>query len=151
MNCPKCQNDMIKTRAKNNGEEFDYCRTCKKELAEIEEEFAVAFAMEVGGFIIASTPEQSIRDAAVFGEGILKITGVEAIGLRWWDIDNIEEFKKAIKDQAANSIRSLQSQGEQKIKIPVTTTSKIADYPQNPNCKCSFCQEVRNARSKQRT
>lgn len=35
MNCPKCSTEMVKARASNFGPEYDYCRTCKKELAEI--------------------------------------------------------------------------------------------------------------------
>ncbi len=32
MNCPKCSNDMVETRATNFGEDYWYCRTCKDEL-----------------------------------------------------------------------------------------------------------------------
>lgn len=35
MNCPVCTNPMIRTRATSYGEEYDYCRTCKKELSEL--------------------------------------------------------------------------------------------------------------------
>lgn len=35
MNCPVCANSMVKARATSFGEEYDYCRTCKKELAEM--------------------------------------------------------------------------------------------------------------------
>lgn len=35
MNCPKCSTKMVKARATNFGEEYDYCRFCKKELKEI--------------------------------------------------------------------------------------------------------------------
>jgi hypothetical protein len=35
MKCPQCSNDMIRTKATAFGEEYDYCRTCKKELKEL--------------------------------------------------------------------------------------------------------------------
>lgn len=35
MNCPQCAMEMIKAKATNFGEEYDYCRTCKKELSEM--------------------------------------------------------------------------------------------------------------------
>lgn len=35
MICPKCANDMIETRATEFGEDYWYCRTCKKEAAEL--------------------------------------------------------------------------------------------------------------------
>lgn len=35
MICPQCSNSMIKTKATDNGPEYDYCRTCKKELLEM--------------------------------------------------------------------------------------------------------------------
>lgn len=38
MNCPKCNNTMILTRATSFGEEYQYCRSCKKELAEMQVE-----------------------------------------------------------------------------------------------------------------
>ena len=36
MNCPICSNKMIKTKATAFGDEYDYCRTCKKELKEMQ-------------------------------------------------------------------------------------------------------------------
>lgn len=36
MNCPTCKNEMVKAKATNFGDEYDYCRTCKKELKEME-------------------------------------------------------------------------------------------------------------------
>ncbi len=35
MNCPDCATQMILTRASNFGDDYWYCRNCKKELAEI--------------------------------------------------------------------------------------------------------------------
>ena len=35
MTCPTCSNDMVKAKATDFGEEYDYCRTCKKELKEM--------------------------------------------------------------------------------------------------------------------
>lgn len=35
MQCPSCSNDMILTKATDFGEEYRYCRFCKKELAEL--------------------------------------------------------------------------------------------------------------------
>ncbi len=35
MKCPQCSNDMIKTKATAFGEEYDYCKQCKKELKEL--------------------------------------------------------------------------------------------------------------------
>lgn len=35
MNCPHCSDMMVEARASQFGEEYFYCRTCKKELAEI--------------------------------------------------------------------------------------------------------------------
>jgi len=35
MECPKCSGEMVKARATSFGEEYDYCRACKMELAEI--------------------------------------------------------------------------------------------------------------------
>lgn len=35
MNCPQCSNEMIKAKATDFGKEYFYCRTCKKELAEM--------------------------------------------------------------------------------------------------------------------
>ncbi len=37
MTCPQCKNLMVKAKATNFGEEYDYCRTCKKELKEMAE------------------------------------------------------------------------------------------------------------------
>lgn len=37
MNCPQCQTEMVKARATNFGEEYDYCRSCKKELKELQQ------------------------------------------------------------------------------------------------------------------
>lgn len=36
MKCLQCPNDMIQTRATNLGDDYWYCRTCKKELAEMQ-------------------------------------------------------------------------------------------------------------------
>lgn len=36
MNCPKCLDDMILTRATDHGDEYFYCRSCKKELSEMD-------------------------------------------------------------------------------------------------------------------
>lgn len=36
MNCPQCQNPMIKAQATDHSAPYDYCRTCKKELAEMQ-------------------------------------------------------------------------------------------------------------------
>src|SRR5271165_5521923 len=36
MNCPQCSNPMILTRATNFGDEYEYCRQCKKELKEMK-------------------------------------------------------------------------------------------------------------------
>lgn len=36
MNCPKCANVMVLAKATNFGNTYQYCRTCKKELCEIE-------------------------------------------------------------------------------------------------------------------
>lgn len=36
MNCPDCKTSMIKTRATTHGDDYWYCRTCKKELSEIK-------------------------------------------------------------------------------------------------------------------
>lgn len=38
MTCPKCSNDMVTARATNFGDDYSYCRSCKKELAEITRE-----------------------------------------------------------------------------------------------------------------
>lgn len=35
MNCPECNSPMIRAKATSFGEEYDYCRSCKKELSEI--------------------------------------------------------------------------------------------------------------------
>lgn len=35
MNCPQCSNTMVEAKATNFGDTYQYCRTCKKELAEI--------------------------------------------------------------------------------------------------------------------
>lgn len=36
MRCPLCSNEMVKAQATNFGPTYDYCRTCKKELSEME-------------------------------------------------------------------------------------------------------------------
>lgn len=36
MNCPQCENEMIRTQATNFGDKYWYCRACKKELAELQ-------------------------------------------------------------------------------------------------------------------
>lgn len=36
MNCPQCSTEMIKAQATNFGPTYDYCRTCRKELAEMQ-------------------------------------------------------------------------------------------------------------------
>lgn len=36
MNCPQCSNEMILAKATDFGAEYHYCRTCKKELSEME-------------------------------------------------------------------------------------------------------------------
>ncbi len=36
MNCPQCSNEMVKARATARGDEYDYCRTCRKELSEMQ-------------------------------------------------------------------------------------------------------------------
>jgi hypothetical protein len=36
MDCPVCKTQMIKAQATQFGEEYDYCRVCKKELKELE-------------------------------------------------------------------------------------------------------------------
>lgn len=33
MKCPACSNEMVKARATNFGEEYDFCRACRKELS----------------------------------------------------------------------------------------------------------------------
>lgn len=35
LKCPQCSTEMIKARATNFGEEYDYCKVCKKELKEM--------------------------------------------------------------------------------------------------------------------
>lgn len=35
MNCPQCKNEMVKARATNFGQDYDYCRVCKKEHSEM--------------------------------------------------------------------------------------------------------------------
>lgn len=35
MMCPTCETDMVKAKATAFGEEYDYCRSCKKELKEM--------------------------------------------------------------------------------------------------------------------
>lgn len=35
MNCPQCATEMVKAKATNFGEEYDYCRGCKMELSEL--------------------------------------------------------------------------------------------------------------------
>lgn len=35
MNCPKCSDSMVKARATTYGDEYFYCRNCKKELSEM--------------------------------------------------------------------------------------------------------------------
>lgn len=35
MSCPTCTAEMVKARATAFGEEYDYCRSCKKELKEM--------------------------------------------------------------------------------------------------------------------
>lgn len=35
MNCPQCSTEMVKAKATSFGEEYDYCRTCKKEHKEL--------------------------------------------------------------------------------------------------------------------
>lgn len=35
MNCPQCKNDMVLTQATNFGDQYHYCRSCKKELSEM--------------------------------------------------------------------------------------------------------------------
>lgn len=37
MNCPACKNEMVMVRATDHGDEYPYCRTCKKELSEIQQ------------------------------------------------------------------------------------------------------------------
>lgn len=47
MNCPACNGLMIKARATNFGSEYDYCRTCKKELSELgSQTMAVEYSSE---------------------------------------------------------------------------------------------------------
>jgi hypothetical protein len=33
--CPACDSEMVKARATNHGPDYDYCRTCKKEMSEL--------------------------------------------------------------------------------------------------------------------
>lgn len=45
MNCPKCSTTMIKAKATDFGEEYFYCRSCKKELSEINKEDEVSYPL----------------------------------------------------------------------------------------------------------
>ena len=36
MNCPQCNSEMIRAQATDFGEAYDFCRTCKKELKELQ-------------------------------------------------------------------------------------------------------------------
>lgn len=53
MNCPQCKNDMVLTQATNFGDQYHYCRSCKKELSEMRSElpneisFAPVIAKEI--------------------------------------------------------------------------------------------------------
>lgn len=35
MTCPQCNSEMVKAKATDFGQEYDYCRGCKKELSEM--------------------------------------------------------------------------------------------------------------------
>jgi hypothetical protein len=37
MNCPQCSTQMVRAKATNFGPEYDYCRPCGKELAEMQQ------------------------------------------------------------------------------------------------------------------
>ncbi len=48
MNCPNCKNQMVKAKATDFGEEYDYCRVCKKELKEMQSYAGIDFGSAVG-------------------------------------------------------------------------------------------------------
>ena len=41
--CPQCQGPMVKAKATVSGDEYDYCRTCKKEMKEMSK-YSMTFA-----------------------------------------------------------------------------------------------------------
>lgn len=48
MKCPVCSGEMVKARATSFGEEYDYCRACKKELKEMHRPVPVHTATKDG-------------------------------------------------------------------------------------------------------
>lgn len=69
MNCPQCKNLMVKAKATAFGEEYDYCRTCKKELKEFKVEDAAFNALDQvtipGHWQVRLTPEVFEEDDLV--------------------------------------------------------------------------------------
>ena len=66
MNCPVCLNLMIKAKATNFGEEYDYCRTCKKELSELggKNQTEAADFLFAAGDLVKLKPIGNIRTGA---------------------------------------------------------------------------------------
>lgn len=68
MLCPGCGGEMIRTRATDFGPEYDYCRTCKKELAEFTlgevhaELPPIAPELECAGGSLYFGPPHALRD-----------------------------------------------------------------------------------------
>lgn len=65
MCCPQCSIEMIKARATNFGPEYDYCRICKKEYAELtpkKTEDSMVDVIAPTGLLayLPTTPAQSI-------------------------------------------------------------------------------------------
>lgn len=48
MECPKCSTKMVLTRATSFGEDYHYCRQCKKELSELEDKSSIKFNLAQG-------------------------------------------------------------------------------------------------------
>jgi DNA-directed RNA polymerase subunit M/transcription elongation factor TFIIS len=56
MDCPTCGKLMIRTRATTHGEEYNYCRKCKKELDEMAHVTRILGGKNIGKSIFRKTP-----------------------------------------------------------------------------------------------
>jgi hypothetical protein len=70
MNCPICKNEMVKARATNFGEDYDYCRTCKKELKELQ---AQPIYVEEVKAVVDDSMDQQLDLASVYFPNNLKV------------------------------------------------------------------------------
>lgn len=66
MDCPICNNPMVTARATNFGEDYSYCRTCKRELSEIQKEILSRPVAVVTTVFPFKTATAELKDPVTF-------------------------------------------------------------------------------------